>query len=68
MKEETYILKNINSFNPIHIFECGQCFRWNKEENGSYTGVVGKNVINVNKKDGKHNFLVFTIFFSLWIL
>lgn len=33
------------------IFECGQCFRWNKEQNGSYTGVFGNNVINVQKQD-----------------
>ena len=50
MKEETYILKNVRSFEPKHIFECGQCFRWNIEENESYTGVVGKNVINVKKE------------------
>lgn len=49
MQEQTYILKNANSFEPKHIFECGQCFRWNEEQNGSYTGVVGKNVINVEK-------------------
>lgn len=49
MKEETYILKNVKSFEPKHIFECGQCFRWNQEEDGSFTGVVGKNVINVMK-------------------
>ena len=49
MKEETYILKNIKSFDPKHIFECGQCFRWNLEQDGSYTGVVGENVINLKK-------------------
>lgn len=49
MQEQTYILKNANSFEPKHIFECGQCFRWNEEQNGSYTGIVGKNVINVGK-------------------
>ena len=50
MKEETYILKKVKSFEPKHIFECGQCFRWNIQEDGSYTGVVGKNVINVKKE------------------
>ena len=49
MKEETYVLKNMKSFEPKHIFECGQCFRWNLEEDGSYIGVVGKNVLNVRK-------------------
>jgi len=47
--EQKYILKNCDSFEPKHIFECGQCFRWNKNEDGSYTGVFGNNVINVNK-------------------
>lgn len=51
MKEQTYILKNTESFEPRHIFECGQCFRWNKEEDGSYTGVFGKNVVNVKKEN-----------------
>ena len=50
MKEETYILKNVKSFEPKHIFECGQCFRWNKENDGSYIGVVGNNVLNVKKE------------------
>lgn len=50
MKEETYILKNAESFEPKEIFECGQCFRWELEEDGSYTGVVRENVINVKKE------------------
>lgn len=41
------VLENVGSFNTVHIFECGQCFRWNKEEDGSYTGVVQNKVINV---------------------
>lgn len=49
MEEELYILKNVKSFNPKHVFECGQCFRWNLEDDGSYTGVVGENVLNVKK-------------------
>ena len=51
MNEQKYILKNTSSFEPKHIFECGQCFRWDEESDGSYTGIVGKNVINVKKVD-----------------
>lgn len=51
MKEQQYILENCNSFELVHIFECGQCFRWNKNIDGSYTGVFKGNVINVNKID-----------------
>ena len=47
MKEQKIEIKNIDSFNLKHIFECGQCFRWNKNEDESYTGIVGKNVINI---------------------
>ncbi len=54
MKEQKYILENSNSFELKDIFECGQCFRWNKEENeNSYTGVFKGNVLNVKKENNK---------------
>ncbi len=48
--EQKYILENQNSFNSTHIFECGQCFRWNKEEDNNYTGIFKNNVINVKEE------------------
>lgn len=54
--EQQYILRNAKSFEPVHIFECGQCFRWNKEEDGSYTGVIKNGVINVKKLGNDVNF------------
>ena len=53
MKEQEYSIKNIKSFDPVHIFECGQCFRWNKQDDGSYTGVFKSNVINVKLCRGR---------------
>ena len=53
MQEQQYELNNIPSFNSKHIFECGQCFRWDEESDGSYTGIVGKNVINVKQVDNQ---------------
>ncbi len=50
MKEQTFILQNYKDFEPRHIFECGQCFRWNLQSNGSYTGVFKNNVMNVSKE------------------
>lgn len=35
-------------FNLDHIFDCGQCFRWEKEEDGSYTGVAYSKACNMN--------------------
>lgn len=43
---------NLIDLELAHIFECGQCFRWKKEDDGSYTGVTRYGVINI-KKDGK---------------
>ncbi len=53
MKEQKYIIKNCNTFELKDIFECGQCFRFNKQEDESYTGVIGNNVINVKKVDNE---------------
>ena len=53
MMEQEFILENPESFNLVHIFECGQCFRWNKENDESYTGVIKYGVLNV-KKDGEN--------------
>ncbi len=51
MQEQTYKMNLIETFNLEHIFECGQCFRWNKQQDGSYLGVFKNNVLNV-KIDG----------------
>ena len=51
MQEQKYILKDAKSFEPNHVFDCGQCFRWEKQRDGSYTGIFNNNVLNVNKID-----------------
>ena len=53
---EEYILENQESFNLIHIFECGQCFRWNRLEDESYIGVINGAVIKVKEENGKFIF------------
>lgn len=51
-KENQIILEGISEdFEPQHVFECGQCFRWLRQEDGSYTGVVKGKVINVKKEN-----------------
>ncbi len=32
---------------PVKTFECGQCFRWNADTDGVYTGVFGKHAAKV---------------------
>ena len=57
MKEQKYIIENQESFELKDIFECGQCFRWNENEDGSYTGVINNGVLNVEKQSEK---IIFT--------
>ncbi|KAB3532099.1 DNA-3-methyladenine glycosylase family protein [Alkaliphilus serpentinus] len=47
---DSIYLKNQGDFQLEHIFECGQCFRWNKEADGSYTGVVQGRILNMTQK------------------
>ena len=51
MNEQKYIIENQNSFELKDIFECGQCFRWNKQEDGSYIGIIKNGVIKVEIED-----------------
>ena len=46
-------VEGIRDFDPVHTFECGQCFRWNKESDGSYTGIVRGRVANVAYTPGR---------------
>ncbi|MBC2579937.1 DNA-3-methyladenine glycosylase [Clostridium sp. DJ247] len=48
--ENGVVIKNIRNFELTHIFDCGQCFRWNRQENGNYIGVAFGRVIEVEKR------------------
>ena len=61
MQEQHYELDNILSFKAKHIFECGQCFRWDEENDKSYTGIVGRNVVNVKEVENKVIFSSFGV-------
>ena len=51
--KNTVILEGVSDFHPKHIFECGQCFRWKAQDDGSYTGVAKGRVINVSREGDK---------------
>lgn len=42
-------LKDVPDFDLAHIFECGQCFRWKRQEDGSFVGVIKNGVVQINK-------------------
>lgn len=50
-QENSIVIKDVQNFNLRDIFECGQCFRWNGTDKGTYVGVANKKVIEVEKKD-----------------
>jgi len=50
-EKDRIILKDIKNFNPKHIFECGQAFRWTVEEDGSYTTIAYGKSLNVKKEN-----------------
>ncbi len=47
---EGIIIKNVDSFELKHVFECGQCFRWNLQENGNYIGIAKGKLLEIEKK------------------
>lgn len=51
-KDNSVVIENIKDFEPKHVFECGQAFRWYEEEDGSYTGTVHNFVASVKKEEG----------------
>jgi len=46
-------ITELEDFDPVKIFECGQCFRWRPDESGAYTGVFGKHAARVWNEEDK---------------
>ncbi len=38
--ENAVVVEDVRDFDTDHIFDCGQCFRWNREPDGKYTGIA----------------------------
>ena len=43
----SYVVEQLRDFDLDNIFDCGQCFRWTREEDGSYTGIAFGKVVNM---------------------
>ncbi len=50
--EGNKVIFSHDEFHPKHILECGQAFRWYKEEDESYTIIAFSRVINIKYIDG----------------
>lgn len=46
-----FTLHSVSDLDADHTFDCGQCFRWNREEDGSYTGVVKDRAVNIKAEN-----------------
>ena len=55
--DNSITLCNVKNFIPEQVFECGQCFRWNKTETDSYIGVAYDKVIEI--KSSHNNITLF---------
>lgn len=67
-KDGLVIVEGVKDFDLTHIFECGQCFRWNRESDGGYTGAAHGKVIHI-KQDNERVILENTTiddFNNLW--
>ena len=49
-----FVLNNTPDFELAHIFECGQCFRWKLNTDGSFVGVMKDGVILIRKKNNNY--------------
>lgn len=37
---QVFTVRDVNDFDLEQIFDCGQCFRWDRNEDGSYSGIA----------------------------
>lgn len=51
--KEKLRLGSLAELDPVKTFECGQCFRWNADERGVYTGVAGGRAAKVFVEDNE---------------
>jgi len=42
---------NVSELDLVKTFECGQCFRWEADKHGNYTGIAFGKVLSIRKSD-----------------
>lgn len=53
--KEKIVFDDVKDFRPVHIFECGQVFRWVPEDQSGdvYTGFAGNHAARVSYEEGR---------------
>lgn len=52
------VKEGIRDFNLDHIFDCGQCFRWEKNEDGSYSGIAFGKTARIDYDSEKETLII----------
>ena len=55
-KNNNIILSEFKDFSLTDVFDCGQCFRWNRTDDGSYIGVANNKALRISEDN---NSLIF---------
>ncbi len=50
--EDGVVITGVRDFNTDHIFDCGQCFRWEKTASGSYRGIASGKTAEIWEEGG----------------
>lgn len=58
LKNKVVIIKNIYDFDINATLLSGQCFRFKKNDDKSFTGVVKDNILNLKYDDSKHELII----------
>jgi len=60
-------LAGVSDFDLVKTFECGQCFRWDADDNGAYVGIAHERVVRL-RQSGDSVFISGSIddFESVW--
>ena len=49
IKGKDLVITGLKDFDLTHIFECGQCFRWNMVSDGTYVGVAKERALKITQ-------------------
>lgn len=63
-------VEGVEDFDPDHIFDCGQCFRWHKNPDGSYSGIAFGHPARIGYEQKKKQLMIYgadaEAFESIW--
>ena len=49
---ENIVVNGVECLDLELTLDCGQAFRWEKQADGSFSGVAGGHFLNISKNDG----------------